>query len=220
MKNPLMRKLTWLVGLIPDENSEYLHIFGAERVAPEEGDSFDIFHHRLFHLKNFTIVQGDTQKGTDLELDSPFVERSVKRLRSELGVILSPLTDYKYAEQDEEPEPNYPSGPVIQERDTNESDTVKSELPPRLGVVFFMDKEKEYFRLEVYRDGSKISEHGMKGIADYFRFNYFDTNREILFFTYSKGSYSGMAIAAVDMKSGVLLCDKFILPEEKELSGR
>lgn len=95
-REPWRRRLTWMPAMVPDENGRFLHIFGAERISPEDGDSYDIFHHRLFDTRSFTILQGASQKGSDLELDSPFVDRSLAGFREEHGLVLRPIRDYEY----------------------------------------------------------------------------------------------------------------------------
>lgn len=210
-REPWRRRLTWMPAMVPDENGRFLHIFGAERISPEDGDSFDIFHHRLFELQTFRIRQGASQKGDDLELDSPFVNRSLDGFRDTLGAILRPIRDYEYKDvtEDEEEGAVFSRGPVVEVRNANETDTRKPRPAPPFSVLFFENEEARQFRAEVYRDGRKLADHSMKGDPDYFCHKFYDPSTERLYFTYNKNDLAGMAISVLDMKTGALLCDKF-----------
>ncbi len=227
-REPWRRRLTWMPAMVPDENGRFLHLFGAERISPEDGDSFDIFHHRLFDMRDFRVLQGASQKGDDLELDSPFVTRSLAGFQESLGVLLRPIRDYEYKDVGDDHEapparpgeaatneiPPIPKGPVVEVRSSDESDTKKPKGLPAFGVIFFENEETRRFRAEVYRDGRRLAVHSMLGDPDYFCHKFYDASTDRLFFTYNKKNYAGMAIAVLDMKTGALLCDKFCDPDK------
>lgn len=77
--------LTRVTHLVPDASGSWMHVFGARRLMPEHGDSSDLWCHMMVEPRTGRWVHGASAPGADLDLDSPFVDRSMAVLATALG---------------------------------------------------------------------------------------------------------------------------------------
>lgn len=77
--------LTRVTHLIPDASGTWMHVFGAQRLMPEYGDSSDVWYHMMVEPRSGRWVAGASAPGPDLDLTSPFVTRSMTQLAETLG---------------------------------------------------------------------------------------------------------------------------------------
>jgi hypothetical protein len=218
------RLLTWLQFFVPDGSGRFLHIFGAERVMPEDGESFDIWHHRLFDLNTLTFHAGEKQRGDDLELDSPFVKRSMDALGKQVGFRLTLGQPAEDVDDQEEPDENdqyalRQSHPPLLLREGSTTDTVKQRpLPADCIVVTMLNTEPEKFTIAVRQNGVEKGSHLIPGDADYFGKVIWVDSKHWVAMTYRRLilSRSGMALLILDYESGKLVFNNFITASSKK----
>ncbi|TND10536.1 MAG: hypothetical protein FD123_178 [Bacteroidetes bacterium] len=199
------RKITYLDSLYKDKrNTDLLHVFGAIRVMPDEGDSFDIWRHAVINTQTYAVTNGIQQRGNDFEIESPFAQRAVNEMSTKLNRML----DVDPAKIEKQYELHF--------TDTNESDTVrKKKLPPeRLHFVKDTSFENERYRMTLYKNDQPFETHRVYGDPEYFNHAVLLDEGKRLLYTYRKTGYwgmsGGMAFLALDLASGKILHDAYI----------
>ncbi len=210
--------LTFIQFFVPDGGGRFLHLFGANRVMPENGDSFDIWHHRLFDLEALSFISGEKQRGNDLELNSPFVKRSVESLSRQLGCKLSLGTPAEEVDDQDNPDENdqyalRSERPPLLLVDGTETDTVNQKmLPPDCVVVTKVSSEPERFRISVRQNGRELGSHLVPGDPEYFGKVVWVSGKPWMVMTYRRiiQIRSGMALLVFNYADGKLIFNNFI----------
>lgn len=220
---PKARLLTFVQFFVPDGSGRFLHVFGSERRMPDDGESFDVWYHRVLDVEKLVFYQGESKRGDDLELDSPFVKRSMAQLSGELGVELSLGSEAQDVDDQEDPDENdqyalrSPHPPMVY-REGTESDTVKPKhIPKSCILVNQISSEPERFRISLRRDGAEVASHLVSGDADYFGKVIWLHDRPWVAMTYRRmvSVRSGMAMLILDYKTGQMVFDQFITGSAK-----
>lgn len=200
--------ITYAEFFLKDKSNRFLHILGAKRIMPDEGDSFDIFEHYVLDLNELKYTRGGSQRGKDLHLESDFVKRSMadlsQKLNTSLGFIM-PEEDY----DDEE------SGLLkVYRFDADQSDTeVYGEMSNDNLVFINEGNDTGRFSMIVHRNGRALKKHLMKGMNDYFFKTIYLEDRLWLCFTYRKQKTllnTGMAVCIIHYETGELIFDGFV----------
>ena len=203
--------LTYPEFFLRDKNPKYLHVLGAKRIMPDEGDSFDIFEHYVFDIDELKFTKGEGQKGEKLNLESEFVKRNLQSLSYKLNTQLEFM---KPNEDDDDKEHELLK---IYRFDDNQSDTeIYDDL--RDDNLTFIKRHvlnRGRFTMVLCRHGKEIRKYEMKGISDYFFKTIYFENRIGICFLYSKqkGIYStGIALCILNYETGELIYDGFVRP--------
>jgi hypothetical protein len=204
-----MEPLTFAEYFMKDKSGSFIHILGARRIMPENGDSFDIFEHYVLDLQELKFTKGGSQQGKNLDLRSEFVKRSMAQLSQKLNVTLS-FVQVKEDFDDEQ------DGYLrVYRFDAVQTDTeVIDSIHP--DCLVFVDKgdEADHFSMLIYRGGNLLKRHEMRGMSDYFfKTIYFD-DRNWLCFLYRKQKVarSGMAVCIINYETGAMIFDGFVQP--------
>lgn len=226
--NLFTRKLTYLNTVCRDEfHKDILHVFGAIRVVPEDGDSFDIWRHCVLDLNSFRITNGLQQTGNDFNINSPFAQRALEHMASLLG---RQLGFAKKHDEDDDDEDVYaddyvpaPDGPDLEENceveiaDVKKNDSDTTVLPKRLrsGLLFteLNSGDKERFSLEVMKSGVSLGTHLLNGDPDYFRHILLFRERNQVLITYRKTNWlggGGMAFIVLNYGTGEKVFDGYL----------
>lgn len=204
-KRLFTRKITYVEEFIRDARyPDQLHLFGAIRVMPDEGDSFDIWRHCLIDANTFQVTNGLQQRGNDFSIKSAFAKRALDEMSKQTGRQLqfnleTPKDAVKYYFAD-----------------SNDTDTAELQPLPREGVLCTKlqgIESKERFRLELIRSGQIVATHTFKGLADYFRHSIFIPEKNLLYSTYRHEpamGIGGMAFYVLNIQTGELLHDDYI----------
>jgi hypothetical protein len=208
------RRITYIEQLVRDENPRFLHLFCVHTVMPDEGESFHIYVHHLFDTERKMITVGEKQRGESLQLDSPFVTRSMEKLSQAMKTILS-LKRNEDDDEENDSSSKYETNPrpKVLLRDGKATDTEKPKSPPKDGLLFTdYGDDSCKFTLEIFRTGRCIASHNMTGRPDYFFKKVWLAEKEQLIFTYRKGGWAmgGMAIAVVNFRNGELMMDEYL----------
>lgn len=224
------RSITYIEWFSRDEQyDDILHVFGAIRVMPDEGDSFDIWRHAVIDMNNYTVINGLQQTGNDFSIKSPFAQRCIEHMSAQLNRKLKPAAAKEDSDDDDErhmdddyiePEPEFADLETnceipITEFDKNDSDTSEPKKLPRFGLVFNNTKfgDQERFTVQLYRSGIGMEAHPMKGMSDYFRYVLWlrKTNRIVV--TYRKENWvgsGGMGFFVLNATTGELIHNDLI----------
>jgi hypothetical protein len=88
------RKITFIEWMGRDLTyPDLLHVFGAIRVMPDEGDSFDIYRHSVIDLNTYAVTNGLQQRGTDFSIKSEFVKRCIAQMSAQMNRKLKVLPE-------------------------------------------------------------------------------------------------------------------------------
>lgn len=223
------RRITFIEWMGRDaQYAEILHVFGAIRVMPDEGDSFDIYRHSVIDLNTYEVINGLQQQGIEFSIKSEFAKRCIEQMSAQMNRQLKPAIHVEREETEEEWLND--TGEVFEtesdsfgencemavvDRDSEESDTGEAKKLPKTGLIFTKNKigDKERFILCLRRSGRDVAEHQMSGMADYFRYviHLKQTNRIVG--TYRMENWlgaGGMAFYVLDANTGELLHNDFI----------
>ncbi|HTF02435.1 MAG TPA: hypothetical protein VK826_00355 [Bacteroidia bacterium] len=223
------RKITYVDTFCRDKSySDILHVFGAIRIMPDEGDSFDIWRHAVIDVNTFEVINGLQQRGNEFSVKSPFAERCLKHMSEKMNRQLELDLKEKKEEDDEAawsddyvPEPDGPDFEdgceiMITDRDSSDSDTAEPKKLPKNGLVFTKNNigDRERFTVELYKGGRSVVSHQMQGLPDYFRKALLLRAPSRLYVTYRKEGYwgmsGGMALFVLDMNTGEMIHDGYI----------
>jgi hypothetical protein len=206
--------LTYPEFFIKDRNPKYLHVLGAKRIMPDEGDSFDIFEHYVFDLDELKFIKGEGQKGKDLNLQSEFVKRNMQLLGEKLNTRLE-LVQHNEDYDDKE------DGLLkIYHFDYDQSDTeVYDDLKnDNLTFIKRHSTNRDIFTMILCRHGKEMHRYEMKGMCDYFFKCLYFENRSWICFLYNKerGIYSnGIALCILNYETGDMIYDGFVKPGKR-----
>jgi len=193
------RKITFIEWMGRDATyQDILHVFGAIRVMPDEGDSFDIYRHSVIDLNSYSVINGLQQRGTEFSIKSEFAKRCIQQMSQQMNRQLKPLLKAENIEQEEEVEvEDQNENPedllrifdiqtktveedpfednceiAVVDRDSHESDTSEAKKLPGTAIIFTKNKvgDRERFLLRLRRSGRDCSDHQMSGMPDYFRY--------------------------------------------------
>lgn len=213
------RSITYIEALTRDaQYQDILHVFGAVRVMPDEGDSYDIYRHSIIDLNSYEVTNGLQQRGNEFSLKSAFAKRCIEHMSQVLNRKLVPVVKKEEDDSDEEEievaeefenlEDNCEL--PVTDVDSSDTDTGEAKKLPRTGLVFMKNSigNRERFLVQLYKSGIAMEQHQMSGVADYFRFVLYlkSTNRIVV--TYRKESWigtGGMAFFVLDASTGSLL---------------
>lgn len=204
--------LTYVEFFMKDKSGPYIHILGARRVMPDEGDSFDIFQHYLFDYEKLKMIKGESQRGKNLHLQSEFVKRSMAKLSGMTGTKLEFVPAKDGFDDDED-------GLLkVYRFEQVQSDTEVFE-PIQPNCLVFVDQgdAADHFNLNVYREGVLLATHRMRGISDYFFKTVYLEEKSWVCFLYHKQTAtlrSGMAVCIVNYTSGEMIFDGFVKPDK------
>lgn len=197
---------------LKDVNPNYIHILGARRIMPEDGDSFDIFEHYVFDISLMKYTKGGSQRGKNLDLKSEFVKRSLEQLTQKLNTKLV----FQPRNEDDDEEEN---GLLkVYHFEQVQSDTeVYEPLSPDCMVFVEAGDERDHFSLSIYRNSQLMKEHAMRGMSDYFFKTIYVDEKSWVCFLYRKQvvTRSGMAICIINYTSGEMIFDGFVQPSGK-----
>lgn len=241
-RNLFSFKITYAEYVCKDKNyPELIHVFGARRVMPDEGDSFDIWHHRLINADDFSVTDGIKQQGNEFNIKSDFAKRALKEMAAKLNRNLAfdlgeEEQDYEEEEEEyeeesddsfdaeefeeEEPEEEYqpPAKNVFRVylHDSRDTDTAVLPKTPRDGIVLTTVKntEREQFTVQVFRYGQSLCSHRLKGMGDYFRHEMYYPEKNKMIMTYRKEGWSGnggMGFYVLNLETGELIFDGYIV---------
>lgn len=195
--------------VVADSAMNLFHIFGHSIYMPDDSPSFEIYRHYVFDLSNYQFTAGSHQQGTGIDIDSPFVERSLQLLSGKMGRKL------KLA-----PGNHIRSDIKVIYRDVNATDTeVIEKIPGNAFVVTKLRENEMGFSnvgLEIYRNGINIRRHVFKGWAEH-KFRIYKTsfpNQVILLYSKGRVNY-GIALAVIDLTNGDFLFDQYITEIKK-----
>lgn len=206
---------------------DILHVFGAIRVMPDEGDSFDIYRHSVIDLNTYEVTNGLQQRGTEFSIKSEFAKRCVVQMSTQMNRQLNPALKVE-AEDDEEwtdeDTANYIPEEIsleencelaIVDRDANDSDTGESKKLPNTALIYTKNSvgDRERFTLRLRKSGRDREAHQMYGMGDYFRYVLHLKQTGRIIGTYRKESRAGtggMAFFVLDGTTGMLLHNDMI----------
>jgi hypothetical protein len=223
------RNITYLEKVIRDRNhTDLLHVFGAIRIMPEEGDSFDIYRYCIIHLDTYEVTNGLEQTGNEFDVNSVYAQRAIDAMslvlnRKLLPVIVSDPDDNDNGnEEDEEVTEsatfinldNNCEFPVV-ERKATDSDTALPRKLPADCLIFTEHKtnDQDWFTVELMRNGQSRNVHRLRGMHDYFRYVIYLKSTNRILCTYRMESWfgsGGMAFFVLDATSGELLINKLL----------
>lgn len=195
--------------LIPDKGGRYFHLFGTRTYMPDDGDSFGVWHHLLFDSKTRTFLSGANQKGEDLHLDSPFVERSMAQLSEAVG---APLAFDRHAAKSDDGTKRALGLPITH-RDGGSTDTEQPEpLPADAFVVWALGNSPARFALELRRGGATKGRWSFPGTANFLALRKLPD--KLLLLTYLRetmdGTRVGAGMAILDPETGGTFMDDFV----------
>lgn len=224
------RNITFIEHFCRDaQYDDILHVFGAIRVMPDEGDSFDIWRHSVIDLNNYSVTNGLQQRGTEFSIKSAFAQRCIEHMSEKLNRKLKPAEkkvdsdedDEKYMDDDYvEPEPEFAQLEdncelPVTELDQNDSDTSEPKKLPKMGLVFTKNNigDRDRFTVQLYKSGRGLDVHQMSGMSDYFRHVLWRRRTNRIIVTYRKTNWvgtGGMAFFVLDATTGMLLHNDMI----------
>ncbi|ASS48454.1 MAG: hypothetical protein A3D31_08170 [Candidatus Fluviicola riflensis] len=195
--------------VVADSAMNLFHIFGHSIYMPDDSPGFDIYRHYVFDLSNYQFTAGAHQQGKGIDINSPFVERSVQMLSGKMGRTLKLAPDNQIRSEIK-----------VIHRDLNATDTEVIEKIPNNAFVVTKLRENEMgfskVSLEIYRNGISIRCHVFKGWAEH-EFRIYKTsfpNQVILMYSKGRVNY-GIALAVIDLANGDFLFDQYITEPRK-----
>lgn len=218
------RNITFIEWMGRDASyQDILHVFGAIRVMPDEGDSFDIYRHSVIDLNSYTVINGLQQRGTEFSVQSEFAKRCLEDMSAKMNRQLK--LAMKVEREETEEEWLNDTGEVFEtesdsfeekcemavvDGDIHESDTGEAKKLPKNALIFTKNKtfEKERFLLCLRKSGHNFAEHQMSGLPDYFRYIFHLKQSGRIVGTYRKENSmgtGGMAFFVMDANTGELL---------------
>ncbi len=199
--------------VVADSAMNLFHIFGHSIYMPDDSPSFEIYRHYVFDFSNYQFTAGDHQQGKGIDIDSPFVERSLQMISAKMGRTL------KLA-----PDNHIRSEIKVIYHDLNTTDTEVIEKIYKNAFVVTKLRENEMgfskVSLEIYRNGISLRRHVFKGWAEH-EFRIYKTsspNQVILMYSKGRVNY-GIALAVIDLANGDFLFDEYI-SETKKIGGK
>lgn len=221
------RKLTFVDTVCRDAfHKDILHVFGAIRVMPEDGDSFDIWRHCVIDLNSFAVINGLQQTGNDFSIKSPYAQRALEHMAALMGRQLAFAAKKEESDDEDMYDDDYvapPEGPDLEENCEVEitdlkrydSDTAEPQKRIRNGLVFTEMNfgERERFSLEVVKSGATMASHLLNGDPDYFRHVLYLRERNQLLITYRKTGWmgaGGMAFIVLNYGTGEKAFDGYL----------
>lgn len=220
------RKVTYIDTLCRDKcQKDVLHVFGARRVMPEDGDSYDIWRHCVIDLNTFYVTNGLEQTGNEFSTKSPYAKRAVEHMSSLLGKQLALLEKKEEDDEDVYADDYVPSsdGPnledhcevEIRDRTLRDSDTAEPRKSIKNGLVFTEMNigERERFSLAVIKSGVELSSFVISGDADYFRHVLHIKESNRLLVTFRKTGMltsGGMGFLVLDYGTGEKLHEGYL----------
>lgn len=213
------RNLTFLEHVGRDQNyPEIVHVFGAIRVMPDEGESFDIYRYCIIDLNTYEVTNGLQQRGNSFSIKSAFAKRAVDEMSARLNRRLAlKEKEVRYDEEGDEIEEkaDFPDleenceFPVAEGR-SDDSDTDEPKKLPRTALYFQKNniESHERFKLQLIKGNVGMQEHQMHGMHDYFRYLLRFKDSGKLLGTYRKENWmgsGGMAFYVIDLHTGDLL---------------
>ena len=198
--------------VVADSNMNLFHIFGHSIYMPDDAPSFEIYRHYVFDVSNYQFTAGSHQQGTGIDIESPFVERSMQMLSGKMGRVLKLVPDDEDNEIRSEIKVIY--------RDLNTTDTEVIENIPNNAFVVTKLRENEIgfskVSLEIFRNGISMSRRVFKGWAEHeFRIYKTASPNEVILM-YSKGRVNyGISLAVIDLGTGDFLFDQYITETKK-----
>lgn len=190
--------------VMADNDKNLLHIFGHSIYMPDDSPSFEIYRHYVFDMINYQFIAGDHQQGTGIDMNSPFVERSLKMVSDKMGKSLRMISADEIR-----------SDIKVVRRDLSTTDTeVIAKIPNNAFVVTKLRENGmgiSKVRLEIYRNGISMCQRVFKGWAEHdFRIYQTPFSNQVILL-YSKGGVNyGIALAVIDLSSGEFLFDQYI----------
>lgn len=116
------RKLTYVDTVCLDASyKDIVHVFGAIRVMPEDGDSFDIWRHAVIDLNTYEVTNGLQQTGNEFSVKSPFAIRAIEHMSQLMGRRLALGKKKEEVEEEYEEE-------LEEEYDTEDSEISEEDL--------------------------------------------------------------------------------------------
>lgn len=221
-------KITFTPYFKQDKNyPELIHVFGSERVMPDEGDSFDIWQHCVISMADFSVTKGIKQRGNDFDIKSGFAKRALedmaRKLNRNLAFDLSKTDDEDdtdYSSDSEDGEELEYTAPVkntfpVEERESGDSDTAVLPKLPKDGIVITLMKgsERERFSVELFRHGQAVKSHLLNGMGDYFRHEIYYPEKNQIIMTYRKENWfgsGGMGFLVLNTETGEKVFDGFM----------
>lgn len=198
--------------VVADSAMNLFHIFGHSIYMPNDSPSFEIYRHYVFDLSNYQFTAGAHQQGKGIDIESPFVERSMQMLSGKMGRTLKLVPDNE--------DNQIRSEIKVIHLDLNATDTEVIEKIPNNAFVVTKLRENEMgiskVSLEIIRNGISMRRHVFKGWAEHeFRIYKTPSLNEVILM-YSKGGVNyGIALAVVDLTSGDFLFDQYISETKK-----
>lgn len=205
--------LTYAEYFLKDKNPNYLHVLGAKRIIPEDGDSFDIFEHFVFDANQLRFIKGEGQRGKDLDLDSEFVKRNLRFLGEKLNVRLELIKQGNEENLDDE----HSEILKIYRFDDDQSDTEVYDELDNNNITFIKRNltNRDRFTMIICRHGRELKRYEMKGDSEYFFKSIYLDNRLWFCFLYRKqrGVYnSGVGLCILNYETGELVYDGLVRP--------
>lgn len=216
------RNITYLESVTRDSNyADLLHVFGAIRIQPEDGDSFDIYRHCVIHLDTYEVTNGIEQRGNEFDIESPYAKRALESMSLKLNRKLT-LARRIPADQEEDEDARGEFADLesncefpVEERKSTDSDTALPKAAPADCIVFTESNtgDKNRFLVELIRNGQRRNAHRFNGMHDYFRHVIYLRSVNRLLCTYRMENWigsGGMAFFVLDATSGDLLVNKLL----------
>lgn len=214
------RSITYLDHVGRDENyPDIIHVFGAIRIMPDEGESFDIYRYCIIDLNTYEVTNGLQQRGNSFSIKSPFAKRAIDEMSAKLNKKLALKADkeVRYDEEGDEIEETSEyrdleqncEFPVAEGR-SDDSDTDEPKKLPRTCLLYTKNNigDRERFTVQLVKGNVAMQAHQMNGMHDYFRHILKPRERGCLLGTYRKENWmssGGMAFYVIDMHTGDLL---------------
>lgn len=196
------RTLTRVTHLVPDASGTWLHVFGAERLMPEDGVSSDVWYHLMVEPRSGRWVSGAGAQGPDLKLRSAFVDQSMAGLAPVLG--FAPALA-KGGELDVTMD-----GPTADARPLKPPR--KQPRPIRLAISASPPREmriSQACRATLHIDGKAISSHQFAALPECGFEARTLSKCAVGFFSYVGTSFPSIAarLVAIDLNTGAVLFD-------------
>ncbi|MCU0432125.1 MAG: hypothetical protein MUC87_01570 [Bacteroidia bacterium] len=207
--------LTSVMYFMADKQQPVFHLLGYERIIPDDGDSFDVYKHYLYHLHTGKFELIAKQRGTGLDLRSDFVKRSLtgyaskKRITLEFGKHAE-TNGFTFLHPKQSTDPEF----EIYHEDSRRSDT---ELPPQYSpnaLIFtrYTEHGVGLCTLVIRINGRTTQECKLNGAPDLECFGFYDNSRKRLFMLYLRSKYVtvGAGMLVIDYAEGKLMSDEFV----------
>lgn len=212
------RPLTFLSEIIEDQkNPGVYHIFGAVTLMPDDSPSFEIYQHYLLNTADLKVIRGLEQRGSEFNIESPFVARCLEHMKKISGRDLQlkkEAEDTGDEDYDDAMEAAREKAKItIVKHDRDESDT---SIPKKVkgNVIDVYDTssgERDQFSLSIILDGMQFSIPKVKGMADHVDKVIWRKNNQKLFIFYGRMVMMkfGVGMIVMDTNSGAVLSDDY-----------